>query len=91
MMMWQMWTAFGAMLGLLTGVASLHIGDGADTASCSEELGNLLACNCVSTVPVFAPSAEVSPATRKLLSYIRKICQNRIEISTVRFYLLIDR
>lgn len=46
-MMWQMWTAFGAALELLTGVVPLHIGDGTDIASCSKELGNLLTYNYV--------------------------------------------
>ncbi|RPA97746.1 hypothetical protein L873DRAFT_1689777 [Choiromyces venosus 120613-1] len=30
-MMWQMWTAFGIMLGLLTGVAVLNVGHSTDT------------------------------------------------------------
>ncbi|CAZ85640.1 unnamed protein product [Tuber melanosporum] len=31
-MMWQMWTAFGIMLGLVMGVALFHIGDSTDQA-----------------------------------------------------------
>jgi len=46
-MMWQMWTAFGIMLGLFMGVALFHLGDSTNTALCSEELGNLLTYKCV--------------------------------------------
>lgn len=46
-MMWQMWTAFGIMLGLLFNVAFLHLGDGADMDLCKEKHGSLLAYSCV--------------------------------------------
>ncbi|PUU80277.1 and other transporter-domain-containing protein [Tuber borchii] len=45
-MMWQMWTAFGIMLGLLFNVAFLHLGDGVDTNLCSDKLKNLLTYSC---------------------------------------------
>lgn len=46
-MMWQTFTAFGIMLGLLFNVAFLHLGDGANTTLCSEQNGNLLTYSCV--------------------------------------------